>query len=439
MFKKFLNYAIPSIIGMLITSLYLVIDGVFVSKGVGEIGVAAVTLVFPLTTGFTSLSMIFAVGGANLVSINFGKNNIKKGNDIFRQSIYSLLFIGTILCLLGVVFSNGIVNALGATPDLRKPALEYYTYYILFSIPILLSMTLSTFIRNDGSPKLSMYSMILGAITNIILDYVFVFPLEMGLKGAAIATGLGQLVSVLVCLFHFTKKSAKLSFGTVKFRFNDLKDIFVIGLPSFLVEICYSIIMYFYNLTIIKYIGDLGVTAYGVVNYITNLSYMALFGVSQAIQPLISYHYGSGEFEKCKGYFKLGSIFSLVISIILFVFYLPFGKNVISIFSNTKEVMDLSYTILTYTNLAYIPLGLNMIIITFYQSICLPKYSNIFCFLRGFLLIKLFLIILPPILGERGIWISMLFSEGGTYLISIFILKKKLKESLSVSTPNISS
>lgn len=424
MFKKFIKYAIPSMISMLITSLYLVVDGIFISHGVGEIGVAAVTLVFPITTGFTAISMIFAVGGANLVSINFGKKDYKSANNVFRQSIFVLSIIGFIITILGISLSNTVVDMLGATKVLRAPAKEYYTYYMLFCVPILFSTTLSTFIRNDNSPRLSMYAMICGAIANIVLDYIFVFPLDMGLKGAAIATGLGQLLSVLICLLHFFKKSSKLSFGKLDFSINHLKNIFSIGLPSFLVDISYSIIMYLYNVIIIKKIGDVGVTSYGVVNYITNLSYMMLLGISQSVQPLISFEFGCKNFKGCTKYCKLGFICSTIFSLFLFIIYIPLGKQAIGIFSTNSDVIELSYKILTYINIAYIPLGLNMISITFFQSICMPKESNILCLLRGLLLIKLFISILPVFFGNFGIWIAMFASEISTFIVSIIMIRK---------------
>lgn len=424
MLKNFIKYAIPSIIAMLITSLYLVVDGIFISHGVGEIGVAAVTLVFPITTGFTAISMIFAVGGANLVSINFGKKDYKSANNIFRESILVLSIIGIIITILGISLSDTIVNMLGATSNLVNPAKEYYTYYMLFCVPILFSTTLSTFVRNDNSPKLSMYSMISGALANIILDYVFVFPLNMGLKGAAIATGLGQLLSVLICLLHFKKKSSRLSFGKINLSISDLKNIFSIGLPSFLVDISYSVIMYFYNIIIIKKIGDVGITSYGVVNYITNLSYMMLLGISQAVQPLISYEFGCNNFKRCAKYCKIGFIASTIFSLFLFIMYIPLGKYAISIFSTNSDIINLSYRILMFTNLAYIPLGLNMISITFFQSICMPRKSNILCFLRGLFLIKFFISILPTFFGNFGIWIAMFASEIFTFIVSILMIRK---------------
>ncbi len=431
MFKKFISYAVPSTIGMLITSLYMVVDGIFVAQGVGEIGVAAVTIVFPLTTAFVSVSLIFGIGAANLISINFGKGNKDKANSIFRQSIYSLLIIGVLFCFLGLLFSDKIVTFLGASSEIKPAALEYFNYYILFSIPSLLAMALSILIRNDGSANLSMISMVLGALTNIFLDYVFVFPLGMGLKGAAIATGLGQLVSVLVCMLHFFKKSSNLSLGKSAFSYIDLKEIFHIGFPSFFVEICYSIVMYFMNLAIIDSLGGFGVTAYGVVNYLTNLSYMVLLGIGQAIQPLISYHYGTEEFDKCKGYFKIAFFTSLAVSTFLVLICIPFGDSFIAIFTSSPEIAKLSYKILMYSNLAFVGVGLNIVIITYYQSVCIPKYGNILCLLRGIILIKLFLIILPPIMGDTGIWTAMIFSEGITALASIAFTKRTEEKLIS--------
>jgi len=415
---RFARYVVPSVVGSAVTSLYLIVDGVFIARGVGEVGVAAVTLVLPLTMAFVAMSMVFSVGGANLVSISLGSDDPDRAVSIFRQSVCTLMIIGAAFSLVGAAFAGDIAAALGATGRLRLPATEYMRYYMVFTIPVLLAMALATFIRHDGSPRLSMRSMMWGAITNILLDYVFVFPLKMGLKGAAIATGLGQLVTVLACMRHFVERRGVLTIGCVRIRARDIKEIVRLGIPSFLAEVSYSVLMYMHNIEIACRVGEIGVTAYGVVNYINNLAYMALLGICQGIQPLMSYYYGCGKPEESKKYRRLGIRASITVSASFLILCLLLGRPIIRVFASSPGVVSLAYTILNYTNVAYIMLGMNLTYQAYLQSVYMPRWANVICLMRGFLFVKAGLVILPRLLGEAGIWATMIFSETMTLVVA---------------------
>ena len=213
--KEFFKYAIPSSLAMFISSLYTVIDGIFVGQGVGDSALAAVNIVLPFTVMLFGLASMFAIGGGALVSKNIGANNVQKAVNIFRQVFKSLLIFSLIISIICVLFTSQIVTILGATEVLKPLAIDYLRFYAIFCIPNLIGIVLNSFVRNDGRPKLAMISTISGAITNIILDYVFIFELGMGIKGAAIATGLGQIVTVSILLPHFIMKKGYLSFGNV--------------------------------------------------------------------------------------------------------------------------------------------------------------------------------------------------------------------------------
>jgi len=415
---RFARYVVPSVVGSAVTSLYLIVDGVFIARGVGEVGVAAVTLVLPLTMAFVAMSMVFSVGGANLVSISLGSDDPDRVVIIFRQSVRTLMIIGAAFSLVGAAFAGDIAAALGATGRLRLPATEYMRYYVMFTIPVLLAIALSTFIRHDGSPRLSMRSMLWGAITNILLDYLFVFPLKMGLKGAAIATGLGQLVTVLACMRHFIERRGVLTIGCVRIRARDIKEIVRLGIPSFLAEVSYSVLMYMHNIEIACRVGEIGVTAYGVVNYINNLAYMALLGICQGIQPLMSYYYGCGKPEESKKYRRLGIRASITVSASFLILCLLLGRPIIRVFASSPGVVSLAYTILSYTNVAYIMLGMNLTYQAYLQSVYMPRWANVICLMRGFLFVKAGLVILPRLLGEAGIWATMIFSETMTLVVA---------------------
>jgi len=261
--------------------------------------------------------------------------------------------------------------------------------------------------------------MLWGALTNILLDYVFVFPLKMGLRGAAIATGLGQLVTVLACMRHFIEHRGVLTIGGVRIRARDVKEIVLLGTPSFLAEVSYSVLMYMHNIEIACRIGEIGVTSYGVVNYINNLAYMALLGICQGIQPLMSYYYGCEKPEESRKYRRLGIRASIAVSALFLMLCLILGRPIIRVFASSPGVVSLAYTILNYTNVAYITLGMNLIYQAYLQSVYMPRWANVICLLRGFVFVKLGLMALPRLLGDTEIWATMMFSEGLTLIVAL--------------------
>lgn len=421
MTSQFLGYAIPSSLAMFVSSLYTIIDGIFVGKGVGDSALAAVTIVMPLTIMLFGIATMFAVGGGALVSKNFGAGNDEQGVIVFRQVFKFLLIISVTISLILSIFSNSIVTLMGATESIKPLASEYLRYYALFCIPNLVGIALNSFVRNDNRPKLAMVSTILGAITNIILDYVFIFPLSMGIRGAAIATGLGQVVTVLIVLPHFIRKKGKLTFGNIALDKNIIKEFTNVGLPSFLAEAAFSIIVFVQNLAISNFIGEMGLSAYAVINYITTNIYMVLLGLTFGAQPLISYNFGAKDAKNMLDVYKISNISSIIINIIFTTVCFVFGRNLIGIFTTDTAIIEIAYNGLNITNLGFFVVGLNLTTTVYYQAIEVAKYSNLMCILRSVVFLPISIFILGKILGLNGIWISLLVSE----FLSLITLKIK--------------
>lgn len=416
MTKEFLKYAIPSALAMFISSLYTVIDGIFVGQGVGDSALAAVNIVLPFTVLLFGLASMFAIGGGALVSKNVGAKNIEKAVDVFRQVFKFLLIISVGISIVCVVFTNQIVTLLGATETLQSLAVDYLRFYALFCIPNLIGIVLNSFVRNDGRPKLAMISTISGAITNIILDYIFIFQFGLGIKGAAIATGLGQIVTVCILLPHFLKVKGYLTFGNVKLNMKLIKEFSLIGFPSFFAQASYSIIVLMHNIALVKYVGEVGISAYSIINYLTTNIYMVLYGITLGVQPLISYNYGRKNGKKMLGFFKITCISSVTISAVFVVISFVFGPKFISIFTTDPYIADLAYNALRIASFSYFSVGLNLNTLVYYQAIERPKYSNISCILRSIIFLPICLIILGGMFGITGIWASAIVSESLTFI-----------------------
>lgn len=415
--KQFLKYAVPSALAMFISSLYTVIDGIFVGQGVGDSALAAINIVLPFTVMLFGLASMFAIGGGALVSKNIGAKNIEKAVNIFRQVFKFLLYMSIIISIICIVFANQIVSILGATESLQSLAVDYLRFYALFCIPNLIGIVLNSFVRNDGRPKLAMISTVSGAITNIILDYVFIFPLGLGIKGAAIATGLGQVVTVAILMPHFLNKRGYLTFGKVSLDKNMIKEFCVIGFPSFFAQVSYSFIVLQYNLFLVNIAGEMAISAYSIINYITTNIYMILYGVTLGVQPLISFNYGRKDKEKMLGFFKITCIANILVSFISVIICYIFGLNIISIFTDDIAIANTSYIALKIMVLSYFAVGLNLNVLVYYQAVEKTKFSNLICLFRSVIFLPICLLVLMKIYGLNGIWAASIFSEGITFIV----------------------
>ena len=434
MVKEFFKYAIPSALAMFISSLYTLIDGIFVGQGVGDLALAAVNIVLPFTVMLFGLASMFAIGGGAIVSKNIGAKNIDRAVSIFRQVFKFLLIMSAIISLFCVVFTNQIVTLLGATENLKPLAVEYLRYYAIFCIPNLIGIVLNSFLRNDRRPKLAMVSTIAGAVTNIILDYVFIFQLGLGIKGAAIATGLGQIVTVLIVLPHFLMKKGYLTFGNVKITKEDLKEFSRIGFPSFFAQASYSVIVLIHNIVLVKYMGEAGLSAYSIINYITTNTYMVLYGLTLGVQPLISYNYGRKNAERMLGFFKITCRASFTVSAVFVFASFVFGQNLVGIFTTDPAIAALAYTALRIASISYFAVGINLNTLVYFQALERTKYSNLSCLLRSVVFLPIGLFVLYKVFGTNGIWAGTIFSECCTFItISIMAnIKKSTKEALSI-------
>lgn len=434
MIREFFKYAMPSALAMFISSLYTIIDGIFVGQGVGDSALAAVNVVLPFTIMLFGMATMFAVGGGALVSKNFGAGNKEKAINTFRQVTKFVLIATVGISLVCIIFTPTIVRLLGATDNLVGLSTEYLRYYAFFCVPNLIGIVLNSFVRNDGQPKLAMISTISGALTNIVLDYIFIFPLVLGIKGAAIATGLGQIVTVAIVLPHFFKKNGELSLGKAKINYINIKEVVSIGFPSFLAEVTFSIIILIQNIVLSRVIGEIGLSSYSIINYVTTNIYMVLLGLTFGVQPLVSYNYGSKDSKKMHTYYKICMITSIIINIIFTLVCFIWGRELIEIFSSDIKIINMTYIGLNITNLSFFMVGLNLTTTVYYQAIETPKLSNLICAFRSVVFMPISLLILSKIAGLNGIWAAMLISEIASFITITLItnIKKETMKAISI-------
>ena len=240
------------------------------------------------------------MGGSTALSISVGKNDIQESRRIFTQTIISAVIIGVIYSILGVIFKEKIAYLLGATKENISLVLSYLNGILLMSFSFMLVHTISSFVRNDNRPRLAMIATVIGGITNIILDYIFIFNFKMGMTGAALATSIASFLNLTILLSHFFSRKCSLKFIKVKFTVNRLSRILLNGTPSCIIELSSGIVIFIFNIAILNIIGDIGVSAYSIIANISLVCTAIFTGIAQAVQPIISINYGAKKLDRVK-------------------------------------------------------------------------------------------------------------------------------------------
>ncbi|WP_243290459.1 MATE family efflux transporter [Bacillus sp. FJAT-47783] len=416
----FFQYLIPSLIGMMLMSINILVDGIFVGNGVGSIALASVNIAVPVFSIIISISLWIGIGGGALYSMALGENNLQKARKIFSFSITVVTLIVLTIGFIGYFNVEQLADLLGANQDTKFFVMEYLSILLLFGVFMALENALSIFIRNDGNPQLAMISLIVAAITNILLNFYMIFILELGVKGAALATVLSGLIGFLVLLTHFFKKDITLRFVSFKWTLNPLKRIFSIGFPSFLAEMGTLVFVIGYNLMMVKLVGTSGVAAFSVVNYLHAFMFLAFFGIGSAIQPMISYYYGANRMDRIKETVKIAEKSVLLLGALFLVVGFTGAHVLVSLFGvSSDEIKTLAIQGIKLFFTGYLFMGINFIYMTYFQSIGQIRPAILIIVMRGFILLFVALWILPQWIGVEGVWLALPVSE---LLVAVFLV-----------------
>ena len=427
--KLFFRYLIPAIMGTMVTSIYVLADTIIIGKGIGIDAMAALNIVLPLFNIFFGNGLLFGVGGSVLMSIARGRGDVKAGECYYTVS----MILNAVTCILYTVlfwvFMDPIARFLGAT-DVTMPYVKEYVPYVIAGLSVFAFSTfLQTFVRNDGAPKLAMAAVVTGGISNVFLDILFVYPLHMGMAGASIASVIGSGITVIILLFHFRSKSCGLKFSLEGFSLKYVKQVFANGFTSFLVEITSGMVMFVFNIQLLEYVGDIGVSMYGVICNTAIIVICLCNGINQAAQPIISTNHGAGLYVRIESVRRLGVKTAMVICSIPAVIGLIVPNVFTYIFLNpNEELLALSPVAIRTYFIGFFVMGVNMFIVGYFQSIVKPVLSLILCLLRGCVLSILFVTILAPLFGVVGIWASVPLGEFVTLFIAVYFMKKNRKE-----------
>jgi len=422
--KLFLKYTIPGVVGMMVTSLYVIVDGIFIGKAVGSDGLAAVNMVEAVIAFSFALNIMIATGSATMVAIKMGEKKNHEANKIFSFFVLVLILGAGGISLFILGFIEQTADFLGATGILKTMVIEYMTIIMYFNVFFMGTYFLEIFVRTNGRPTYSMSALIIGGVLNIILDYIFVIHLDYGLKGAALATGLSQTIATTILIIDFFRSDSQLEFVKPDFSLPLLFKGITNGSSEFVSEISLGFIIFIFNLTIMREIGKIGVSAFSIINYINTVVFAILLGVSQGIQPIISYSLGSNEKYVIRGIFSLAIKTVFIIGIIAFTTMFVFSEKIIRIFSNNKELLVFTTKAAKIYCFAYFLNGINMVMAAYFTAIENAKLSAFISALRGIIFVIMGITIFPMIWGIDGIWFTMPVAEVLTAFIGYRLIKK---------------
>ena len=418
--KLFFSYLAPSICGTIVTSIYILIDTIMIGKGISNYAVAGLNILLPLYTLFFGTGLLFGVGGSVLLSYYRGKKEYTNADECFSTAI-ALNFVASIFYVLFFsVFFQDIIYLLGAT----EYTIHYITDYgkvFAFGIPFFIfSSFLQTFLRNDKAAKRAMVAVIFGGVLNIILDYFFIFVLRWGMQGAALATVIGNIIACMILLTHFTSKGNKLFFSIKGISIRKIKEIVLNGLSIFFNEISLGIVIFIFNIQLLRYVGDIGVMVYGVIANTAAIATSLCNGISQAVQPIASINYGAGKMDRIKELKKLGFKTAIATGTLFCLAGVFVPKAIINIFLvPNQEIITLGTQAISIFFISFIGLSGNIFLNNFYQAVLNPRKALLISLLRGLILSLFFVFFLPPYLGVMGIWLAMPLAETITLFVAI--------------------
>lgn len=421
--QVFMRYLVPSVFATMVTSIYVLADTIIVGKGIGTIAVAALNIVLPLYNIFFGLGLLFGVGGSVLMSILRGEGDEKGSNAYFSTSLVAMCVVLALSLAFFTAFMEKIALVFGGTPETMPYIMDYMPYIVWGMGLFFFSSYLQTFIRNDGAPRLAMYAVVSGGVANIILDYVFVYNFNMGMAGAAVATVMGSGLTVVILLTHFFTKKNNLHFSLKGVRPSFIKNIILNGFASFLIEVASGVTIFVFNIQLLKYAGNTGVSVYSVISNTAIVVVCLCKGINQAAQPLLSTNYGAGLYERTDKIRSLAVKVSIIICAVLVIMGLVVPDFFTYIFINPDSaILSMSAPAIRIYFVGFMMLGINMVFICYFQAILKNGYSMIICLMRGLILVVAFAYIFPLFMDVTGIWLAVPAAETITMLFGIYLI-----------------
>ena len=423
-YYKLIRFVLPSIGMMVFTSVYVIVDGLFVSNVVGKTAFASINLVMPIVMLVGALGFMAGTGGAALVSKTLGEQRNERANQYFTMLIGATTIAGTIVCILAYIFMDSICLALGADSDMMQDCVTYGRIAMGFNVFFMLQNCFQDFFIVAAKPHLGLLTTVIAGLSNIILDALFIYVFNWGVAGAAVATGISEMVGAAIPIIYFIKPNTSLlSLVKCKLELQPILKASCNGISEMVTSITSSFVSMLYNAQLIKYVGSDGVAAYGVLMYVLFIFAAIYIGYAMGCGPIIGYHYGARNPSELKNI--LNKSFKLLTGtgIAMLLFGELFAKPLSGLFFAYDEaLLDMTVHAMRITTVCFVILGINVFSSSFFTALSNGWLSALISLLRTFVFKLSFVIFLPLIMGIEGVWWSNPLSEILAFLLSIFCL-----------------
>lgn len=429
--KEFIRYVALNVCGMIGLSCYILADTFFVSRGLGANGLAALNLAIPVYSFVHGCGLMLGMGGATKYSIcraqtEFGNKKRTDANAVYVHTLCTVAFFAVIFMLTGIFFSGRLAALLGADEKIFDMTQTYLRVILLFAPAFMANDSLLCFVRNDGNPRLAMAAMLTGSLSNIVLDYIFIFPLHMGIFGAVLATGFAPVIGLGVLSGHWITKQNQFRWERVKPSGRLVGMVFSLGLPSLVTEVASGIVMIIFNTIILGLQGNIGVAAYGVVANLSLVVISVYTGISQGIQPIISRLYGYGDRRKAGRilYYAIGSM--LIVSGCIYLLFWTAAPQIVAVFNSERNMLmqQIAETGLKIYFTAIPFAGFNIILSTYFTSTEKALPAQAVSLSRGLILIIPLAFLLSAVFQMAGVWLSYPLTEGFVALAGAVLYRR---------------
>ncbi len=428
--KLLKQYALPAIIAMVASSLYNMVDSIFIGQGMGPLAISGLAITFPLMNLSTAFGTLVGAGAATMLSVLLGQQHYKAANKILGNVVSLNIIIGLLFMVISLIYIDPILYFFGASENTLPYAKEYITIILYGNIITHLYFGLNAAMRSTGNPKKAMGLTIFTVVFNTILDPIFIFVLDMGIAGAAWATVLAQTVAMLLVMAHFNNRSRAIHFskGIIRLHWKVAKTSLVVGMGPFLMNAAACIVTLFINQQLRDYSGDLGIGAYGICNRFIFMFIMICMGLNQGMQPIAGYNYGAKLYSRVREVFWKTARLATYVTTLCFVIGVFIPKAAVGIFTHDEELMTLASDALRILTFVFPIVGFQMIGTNFFQSIGMVKKSIFLSLSRQLIFLLPCLYILPLFIGTEGVWFSFTVSDILSATLTAILIRHTFKK-----------
>ena len=428
--KSLLVFALPTIVMMVFMSLYTMVDGIFVANFVSADALAGLNLVIPALNILASAAVLVSTGGSVVISRKLGECRDREAMEDFSGIVFLTIAFGAAITVLGLLFADPVLRLLGTTDLLYGVAYDYYSMLVLFAVPCLLQVQFQYFFVTAGAPGLGLGCVVAGGISNVLLDYVFIIPMDMGIRGAALATGIGYSIPAVVGLIWFTvNKNGMLRFTRPRLRLSTLKNAVINGFGSMIINIAGGVVTWLFNRTIAVYLHEIGISAATIVLYARFMLNSVLSGYSSGVAPVISFNYGRKDYTQVRFLFRTSVKAVLAGSAIVCLASVFLRDAIVALFaSGEPELAELARRGIFLFAFSYLFSGVNTFAATLFSALNSGKTSAFMACMNTFVFLTGSMFLLPKLgLGADGVWLAAPMAEMLSLMLTLFLLRKNQK------------